>query len=200
MPSVYRKYIGGQELEAFKAGFAEVLGYPEPAEIIRLSLRTINKNIRVAAVVKVIDAPIGRVFEIPYSPPAGLVGWAGLGAEFGRAVQGWMRPAIQDQLRHDIAVRGITHWNYHEWEELAQDMIDEWEELNRAHLSGKLHPLPKSAIITKLGATFLAIVEQKDRELDQALQEQTARHERVLQAAAQKATKPKKEGAPRGDH
>jgi len=163
MQSPYRKYVTGEKLEAFKAGLAETLGYPERAQAIRVSVRTINRRNVLLGLIGIEGKPAGRVFELPLPDPKDLTParFTALGAEMGRAVDGWLRPHIQEPLQAEAAARGYSVWNTHEIEELAQDAIDEWEAIWRAHLGGKLHVKAKVALVKTFSEEMMKLLLQK---------------------------------------
>lgn len=173
MDTQYRKYIRDENLEAFKAGFDEALGYKQHVQVIRLCVRTIHRNTVIAALIGIVDKPGGRLFELPL-PKDELTRrrWTALGAEMGRAAEGWLAPRFQDPLQATAAASGKSVWNTHELEELAQDAIDHWEASWRMHLNGNLHARAKAALIKMFSREMMSLLEhlaaKKQAENDEA--------------------------------
>lgn len=160
----YRTYINGATLEAFKAGLAEVLGYPEPAQVIRLATRLQNRRPTIIALIGIPGKPGGRYFELPATGELTRQRATALGAEMGRAVEGWLRPEIQEPLQRNAAALSQDVWAIHEMEELAQDAVDHWEATWRSHLGGKLHIKARAALVTLFAEELMKVVAAKAQE------------------------------------
>lgn len=201
MDTPYRQYIRDENLEAFRAGFDEALGYKQHVQVIRLSLRSIHRSTAIAALIGLTGKPGGRTFELPVpKDQLDKRRWIALGAEVGRAVEGWLAPRFQDPLQATAATSGKSVWETHEIEELAQDAVDHWEATWRMHLNGNLHNRAKTALVALFATEMMQLIEQLAAEKQAENDEHAAQNHREPMVPLEKKTKAvAKKGAAHGN-
>lgn len=163
----HRELVVGEKFEAFRSGFhssiapaktGNVLASDQnegfgSGDVVRLSIKIINRRPTLVALLAQPNAPAGRSFELPLptaAPLAQLAAWESYGAQVGEISVGWFTPESQLLAQAAARVAGRDVWQSPTSDDLIQDEVDAWEATWRAHLNGKLHPKAKEDLARQL--------------------------------------------------
>lgn len=166
MKSTYRTYLSEAARDAVRAGLFAVLKDEERADIIRISVRTLNRRTLLLALIGVPGKMVGRTFELAFKGDINKTlpaTWTEYGLELGRAVEPWLAPAIQEPLQAEAAKLNRSAWDSHEIEDVAEDAVAFWEDEWRPHLGGKIHPKAKAALIQSFVTEMMKVIRSKAR-------------------------------------